>query len=260
MAVAGIDAGSLTTKVVVLNGGQIVGKSILTGQESAEVCAKQAMEEALRQAGLSSSDLKQIVVTGAGKKEVSFAQKQKATTTCLGKGMNYLSKGVRTVFDVGAECSTVVRLNDSGGVMDSVGQDHCASGTGTFLDAMAKLMQMPLEEMAKLSLRAERRAEISNTCAVFAESEVISHVHRVPPTPKPDIIAGIHGSMAVRIVGLAKRIGIKPEVALCGGVARNIGFATVLEQELKLKVFVPEEPQLVAALGAALSAQSEGDK
>ena len=125
---------------------------------------------------------------------------------------------------------------------------------------MAKLMAMPLDEMSRPSFQAHARAEITSTCAVFAESEVISHVHREPPTPKADIIAGIHGSMAVRIVGLAKRIGIKPEAALCGGVARNIGFAKALEEELKLKVFVPEEPQLVTALGAALIAQSEGDK
>ena len=97
-------------------------------------------------------------------------------------------------------------------------------------------------------------------CAIFAEQEVISHVHRVPPTPKPDIIAGIHGSMAVRIVGLAKRIGIKPEIALCGGVAKNVGFAKVVEEEVKQKVVIPEHPQLVAALGAARIAQEEGGK
>ena len=106
-----------------------------------------------------------------------------------------------------------------------------------------------------LSLQAEKKAEISSMCAIFAEQEVISHVHREPPTPKNDIIAGIHASMVSRIVGFAKRIGIKPDVILTGGVAKNVGFAKILEEALKTKLSIPNEPQMVAALGAARFAQ-----
>ncbi|MBI4287534.1 MAG: 2-hydroxyglutaryl-CoA dehydratase [Chloroflexi bacterium] len=260
MPVAGIDVGSQTTKVVILNDGQVVGQSVMVSAEEAETGARKALDEALQQAGLALSDLTTIVATGAGRKDVSFAQKQKTSLSCLAKGINRLLPAVRTLIDVGAESSTVIRINEKGGVDDSIGHDRCASGTGAFLESMAKLMQMPLPEMGQESLKAQRRAEVSSMCAIFAEQEVISHVHRVPPTPKADIIAGIHGSMAVRIVGLAKRIGVKPEIALTGGVARNVGFARVIEEELKQKVVVPDNPQIVAALGAARIAQEEGGK
>jgi len=261
MAVAGIDVGSMTTKTVVLEGDKILGKFVMVSAETAEAGARRALEEALSQAGLKSTDLKSIVATGVGRKEVSFATRQKTSLSCLARGINFLLPSVKTVIEVGAESSTVARVNDRGLVEDSASSDRCASGTGTFLDSMTELMQMPLEEMAKLSLQAKARAEISSTCAVFAEQEVISHVHRVPPTPKADTIAGIHGSLATRIAGMAKRIGVKPDVALCGGVARNVGFTQCMEEELKQNVFVPEEPQIVAALGAAVVAQqAEGGK
>ncbi len=260
MPVAGIDVGSQTTKVVILGDGQVVGQSVIVSAEETEIGARKALDEALKQAGLAITDLTVIVATGVGRKDVSFATRQKTSLSCLAKGINRLAPSVRTLIDVGAETSTVIRVNEKGGVDDSIGHDRCASGTGVFLESMAKLMQMPLPEMGRESLKAQKRAEVSSMCAIFAEQEVISHVHRVPPTPKPDIIAGIHGSMAVRIVGLAKRIGIKPEVALCGGVAQNVGFAKVVEEEVKQKVVIPENPQLVAALGAARIAQEEGGK
>ena len=257
MPAAGIDVGTLTTKAVVLDDGRVLGKCILRSAENAEAGALKALEEALAQAGLKVEDLKGIVVTGAGRKFITFTQKQKTLLSCLAKGANLLVPTVRTVFDVGGESSTVVRVNERGGVEDSIGHDRCASGTGVFLESMAKLMQMPLAEMAKASLLGEHRAEVTSMCAIFAEQEVISHVHRQPPTPKNDIIKGIHGSMAVRIVGLAKRIGIKPEAVLVGGVAQNVGFAREMEIETKIKLIVPPEPQLVAALGAARIALEE---
>ncbi|MFQ5827438.1 MAG: acyl-CoA dehydratase activase, partial [Dehalococcoidia bacterium] len=257
---AGIDVGSQTTKAVILSDGQIVGHSVMVSAEEAEAGARKALDEALKKAGLAFTDLTSILATGAGRKDITFAQKQKTSLSCLAKGINRLPPSVRTLIDVGAETSTVIRINERGGVEDSIGHDRCASGTGVFLEAMAKLMQMPLDEMAQESLKAQRRAEVSSMCAIFAEQEVISHVHRVPPTPKNDIIAGIHGSMSVRIVGLAKRIGIKPDVAFCGGVAKNLGFAKVLKEDIGMEVLIPEEPQLVAALGAARIAQDEGGK
>lgn len=257
MPVAGIDVGSQTTKVVILEDGQIIGKSVVTSADETEVGARQAMEEALKGAGLSFDQLTAIVATGSGRKDVSFATKQKTSVSCLAKGVNLLFPTARTVFDVGAESSSVLRLNPRGLVEDSVGHDRCASGTGVFIEAMSRLMMMPLDQFAQLSLRATKRAEISTMCAIFAESEVISHVHRVPPTPKEDIAAGIHGSMAVRLVGLGKRIGIKPDAVFTGGMAKNVGFIKALEQEIKMTLLVPEDPQLVAALGAARYAMEE---
>jgi predicted CoA-substrate-specific enzyme activase len=257
MAVAGIDVGNLTTKTVIMEDGRIVGSSLITGADTAEEGARQAIEEALKEAGLTFGELANTVITGPGRKFVPFITKQKNPITCIAKGASLLFPSVRTVIDVGAETSTVVRVNQRGRVEDSAAHDRCASGTGVFLEAVAKIVNMPLAEVARVSLTAERRAEISTMCAVFAESEVISHVHRVPPTPISEIIAGVHGSMAVRLTGLAKRIGIKPDVVFCGGVAKNIGFVAELEKETGVKLLIPEEPQLVGALGAARIASEE---
>lgn len=251
MAVAGIDVGSLTTKAVIMEDGRILGRHVDLSSEEVEVSARRALEAALKQAGLKMEDLTAIVATGSGRKSIGFATKQKTTASCLAKGTNLLFPSVRTVFDVGAETSSVLRLSPKGLVEDSVGHDRCASGTGVFLQAMAKLMMMPLEDFAKMSLTAHRRAEVSTMCAIFAEQEVISHVHRAPPTPKEEIVAGIHGSMAVRLTGLGKRIGIKGDATLTGGVARNPGYARALEEEIGMPVIIHEEPELVAAIGAA---------
>jgi len=255
MAVAGVDMGSLTTKVVIMEGDEILSYSIITSAEEAEVVARQAMEQALKDTGLSLEDLKCIVSTGTERKSATFAHKQQTSPTCLARGVYRLYPTVKTVFDVGAETCTVIKVDGRGRVEESVGHDRCASGTGTFLETMAKLMQIPLEEMAKLSLQAKERASVTGTCAVFAEQEVISHVHRDPPTPKNDVIAGIHASMATRIAGLAKRVGIEQEAVLVGGVAKNVGFAKILEEEIEMDLRIPEEPQLAAALGAALIAR-----
>jgi activator of 2-hydroxyglutaryl-CoA dehydratase len=129
-----------------------------------------------------------------------------------------------------------------------------------FVQAMAKVMQVSLDEMSEYSLRAKGKADITGTCAVFAESEVISHIHRVPPTPKEDIIAGIHSSMVSRVIGLLKRLGIEKDVAVVGGVARNKGLIAILERELGFKVLVTENPEMVAALGAAILAKESLEK
>jgi predicted CoA-substrate-specific enzyme activase len=162
--------------------------------------------------------------------------------------------------EMGAESSTVVKVSDRGRLNDWANQDKCAAGTGMFLQQMARLMQVPLAEMAALSFGAKGRADITSTCAVFAESEVISHVHREPPTPREDIVAGIYYSVVSRIISMCKRIGIEKDVAVVGGVAMNKGLVRILEEELGFGVLVPETPQAVAALGAAIIATENIEK
>jgi len=260
MLVAGIDLGNLTTKVVVLREDEIVASAILIAAGEGEAEALRAFGEALRPGQPAMQDLECVVATGVGRKSVPFAQRQRASASCLARGIHHLYPSVRILIDVGAETCTVVKLNERGLLEDSATNERCASGTGVFLETMAKLMHMPLEEMAKRSLLAEGVAEVSNMCAIFAEQEVISHVHRDPPTPMNDIIAGIHTSMATRVGGLAKRVGIREDVALTGGVARNVGFARTLEDNLGVRLVIPDQPELVAALGAAVSAREEAAK
>jgi predicted CoA-substrate-specific enzyme activase len=251
MKAVGLDIGSLTTKVVVMEGDKIASSVIIASGEEAETTARQAVEQALAVANHDSGDELYIVSTGIGGKSVSLGKQQKSITTCLARGISALFPSARMLIDMGAESSTIVKLNERGRLTDWLGHDKCAAGTGMFLQQMAKLMQIPLEEMATLSLQAGAAAEITSTCAVFAESEVISHVHRDPPTPKEDIVAGIYSSLVSRIMALAKRVGIEKDVAVSGGVALNVGLVKTLEKELGFSVLVPETPQIVAALGAA---------
>jgi predicted CoA-substrate-specific enzyme activase len=250
MKAIGLDIGSLTTKVVVMDGDKIESSVIIPSGEEAESTARQAVEQALNGTGANLGD-GYIVSTGIGGKSISFAKQQKSITTCLARGISSLFPSARMLIDMGAESSTILKLNERGRLTDWLGHDKCAAGTGIFLQQMAKLMQMPLEQMAVLSLQAKSAAEITSTCAVFAESEVISHVHRDPPTPREDIVAGVYSSVVGRLMALAKRVGIEKDVAVSGGVALNAGLVKILEAELGLQVLVPEKPQLVAALGAA---------
>ncbi|MBI4285281.1 MAG: 2-hydroxyglutaryl-CoA dehydratase [Chloroflexi bacterium] len=253
MKAIGLDLGSLTTKAVVLSDNNTLLSSTIPSGEDTEQSARAAIAAAL-DGSLPDGD-QYIVTTGIGSKSVTFSHQQKAVTTCLARGVSFLMPSVRMVIDMGAESTTIIKLNKMGRLSDWANHDKCAAGTGLFLQQMAKLMKMPMTEMATLSLRAKSRPEISSTCAVFAESEVISHVHRQPPTPMPDIVAGIYASVISRIMALCKRIGIERDVAVTGGVALNSGLVSILSESIGFPVLVPEKPQVVAALGAALIAR-----
>jgi predicted CoA-substrate-specific enzyme activase len=257
MNTIGIDVGSLNTKVVVLGEDGILSSIIVPSGEDILESARAAIQQALEKAALSSNGLP-CVATGVG--NASLGGKTKSISTCLARGVHYLLPNARMAIDMGAESSTVLKINERGRLSDWANHDKCASGTGLFLQQMAVLMEMPIEDMAKLSLRASGRAEISSTCAVFAESEVISHVHRVPPTPRENIVAGIYGSVVSRIISLCKRLGIEREIAVTGGVALNTGLVAILEKELGCQVLIPEAPQVVAALGAAIVARENAAK
>ena len=259
MKTLGIDIGSQNIKAVVLGDEGISGNSIVLLGDDIEAGARAALEGALGPAGPNLDGLT-ILATGVGAKQISFTRQQKSITTCLARGIHHLYPSVRMVIDMGAETTTVVKLNERGRLADWANHDKCASGTGLFLQQMAKLMGITLDEMALLSFQAHSRADITSTCAVFAESEVISHVHRDPPTPKEDIVAGIYFSVVSRVISLCKRVGVEKEVAVTGGVALNSGLVSILEQELGFKVLKPEAPQIVAALGGAIIARENAEK
>ena len=253
MIAVGLDIGSLSTKAVVMGDDGILSSAVVLSSDSAESSAKAALEQALAKIG-GDGDI-YVVSTGAGGKAVSFSRQNKAITTCLARGVHYLLPEARTAIDMGAESITVVRINERGRVSDYGNQDKCAAGTGIFLQQMAKLLRLSMEEMSTASARAKARAEITGTCAVFAESEVISHIHRDPPTPVEDIVAGIYSSMVHRIMAQLQRVGIKREVAVTGGVAANRGLVSILTKEIGHGVLTPPTPELAGAIGAALIAR-----
>jgi predicted CoA-substrate-specific enzyme activase len=178
--------------------------------------------------------------------------------SCLARGAYFLYPQARIVLNAGADSFTAIRLSADGTVEDSAINDKCAASVGVFLDTMSRMLRIPLAELGAESLKATNAETISSTCAVFAESEVVSIVHRDPPVPIANILAGIHESMVNRLFGLAHRVGMQSEVVMSGGVSKNIGIIRAMEAKLGKPVLVPEDPQIVGALGAALFAQRVG--
>jgi len=253
MYYAGIDLGSITAKAVIVDGEQILASTItFSGYNSAET-ARSVLSEALEKVGLTRDDVARLVATGYGRIRVPGADKQVTEITCHARGAYWLHPETRTIIDVGGQDSKGIALDDRGKVVDFVMNDKCAAGTGRFLEVMAHALEEDLDRFGELSLSASRRAQISSTCTVFAESEVISQI--AGGAPKDVIIAGIHDAIAARISGMVQRIAVRDQVLMTGGVARNAGVAQILEEKLGHRVRVLPEAQITGAIGAALIAR-----
>jgi len=249
MIQAGIDAGSLNTAVVLFNHDRVFLKLIVNPDES-QSNPRRVMEQALAMAGLGWENIDSLVATGRGRGNIDFASKKRSEVTCQARGAFWLFPGVRSVLNLGAESSRIISLAEDGRVNTFATNDKCAAGSGLFFDSMADLMGMSVAEMGSLTLKAESAEEVSSRCAVFAESEVISHIHR--GVAKEKILAGLHRSVVDRILDLCRKITIQPEIVITGGVAKNPAITTELEKKLGFRILIPDEPQIVGALGAAL--------
>ena len=245
---AGVDIGSTMTKVVIVGGGKEIALIGPTGPEHRKL-ASRVMEQALDRAGIAFSDVTYIVATGYGRINVPFADRQVTEITCHAKGLSSLLPSACTVVDIGGQDSKGIRI-ENGKVVDFVMNDKCAAGTGRFLEIIAEALGVPLEKLGEISLAAERPALIGNMCTVFAEQEVTSLL--AGGEPVPNLVAGIHQAIAGRIFALVSKLKIKPDVAITGGGAKNIGLVKALEAKFGCPVLVPGEPLLTGALGAAL--------
>jgi len=253
MVTVGIDIGSLTTKAVVVGGGRVIAHElVLTGDSSYEA-ATRVVEAVMRVAGVDSKDIAKFVSTGVGKGETPYAAEQATELLCDARGTQFYYPSARTIIDVGAENVRVVRCGATGRVLDFGLNDKCASGTGIFLDTMAKALEVEVDDLGPISLQAKEDIAITATCAVFAESEIVGLIAR--GMDKASILGGVHKSIASRIYGLANRLGIIKDVVLIGGGAKNIGLSTSLENLINEELLLPEEPQIVGAVGAALIAE-----
>jgi predicted CoA-substrate-specific enzyme activase len=253
MAVAGIDVGAVTVSAVILDNGSIRGHSIMQSREEATVAARRALDEAATRAGLDPSQIRYVVATGCGRASVIFANRHSTEVVCQARGARFLFPSAGTVLNLGAETSRALRLGVGGRVEAFVTNDKCAAGSGLFLDSMSRLLRVPVSEMGRLALDAPEEAQVSSRCVVFAESEVISHIHR--GLPVGPILAGLHKAVADRVLELLSRVGVKGEVVVTGGMAKNQAIIKELEARLGARLLVPDEPQIVGALGAALIAQ-----
>lgn len=255
MLTAGCDVGSLTAKALVLDGDRIVATHLMQVKSRPGEASLEVMNQALAGAGLKNSDIAYCVGTGYGRERIPFVQETVSEIACHGKGAQWLQPSVRTIVDVGGQDAKAIRVDSQGAVVRYVYNDKCASGTGRFLEVMAEALEIKLEDMGTISLKSENPVRISNQCVVFAETEVISLVNGGKPLA--DVVSGLHRAMAGRIASLVKGIGgVEIDVAMSGGVAKNIGIYSILEKELGVKIIpLGIDSQLVGALGAALFAR-----
>lgn len=252
MYTIGIDIGSASSKVVVLKDGEEAAAEQVIQQGTGSDGPARAMSAALAEAGIQLEDAAAIVATGYGRMKCAYTDRQFSEIICHAKGVVHLVPSVHTIIDIGGQDAKAIRVDDRGLVQQFMMNDKCAAGTGRFLEVMARVMDVPLGEMQDWHERATNPAPISSTCTVFAESEVISQLSS--GTPKADIIAGVHKSVANKASGLAHRVGVVPDVVMSGGVAQNNGVVQALSAELGLPVRVAPHPQTIGALGAAILA------
>ena len=250
---AGIDSGSTSTDVVILNREkEIVTGIILPTGAGAAIGAERALEEALKEAGLKREDIDVMVTTGYGRTAISDGDKSITEITCHARGAHFLDPEVRTVVDIGGQDSKVIRLDKNGAVVNFVMNDKCAAGTGRFLEMMARTMEMNLDEMSKAGLEYKEDITISSMCTVFAESEVVSLIAQNKATD--DIVHGLNKAVAAKTAALAKRVGGEEKYMMTGGVSKNQGLVKTLEEKLGTTLVISDKAQLCGALGAALFA------
>jgi benzoyl-CoA reductase subunit D len=253
MITAGIDCGAKNTKTIILKDGKIIGKGKqLTGFDQKPAVEK-SLEEAIQAAGIGRDDIQRICGTGSGKKAISMADGDVNDIKAMSKGAIFFFPTARTVTDVGAEEGRAAKIDEKGNPVDFAVNEKCAAGAGVFIEAMARALEVPVEEMGPLCLQSDKVIPMNAQCAIFAESEVVGLIHA--KTNKSDISKAIHDSMASRIVSMIRRIGVNEDIAMLGGVGYNPGFMAAMRRELKVQnILVPDAPEYGAAVGAAVVA------
>lgn len=254
MITAGIDCGAKNTKTVILKEGQIIGKGmVLTGFDQ-EKAVEESLEKAIQMADISTDDIQRICGTGSGKNSIKMADDDVSDIEAMSKGAHYFFPKARTVIDVGAEEGRAAKIDENGNPVDFAVNEKCAAGAGAFIEAMARALEVTVEDMGPLCLQSDKEIPMNAQCVIFAESEVVGLIHA--QTDKADISKAIHDAMAGRIASIIRRIGVNQDIALVGGVGYNPGFAAALKRELKVEnLFIPEEPEFGAAVGAAVVAE-----
>ena len=251
---AGIDIGSTASKAVILIDGKPAAQVVGPSSTNPRRTARDIYDQALAAAGLGASEVELIVGTGYGRTQVEFAHKNISEITCHGRGAHFLLPGVRTVIDIGGQDTKAISIDAMGNLLDFAMNDKCAAGTGRFLEAMARTMEVPVENMQEFYFEQGEPCSITSMCSVFAESEVINLVNDGVELPR--IVKGLLLSLAGRVSALTRRVGLVEDIVMTGGVAKNSGVRHAVEQKLKIKLqgLGGADPQNVGALGAALIA------
>jgi predicted CoA-substrate-specific enzyme activase len=257
---AGVDIGSTYTKVVLLDDYKRIGYGLIATTSSSENAAQEAFRQAISMAKIQKEDVRYMVSTGYGRRITTLANETISEISANARGSKWIGEklGIRTIIDIGGQDTKVISLDDNCNILNFAMNDKCAAGTGRFLELLANVLDVPLDDMGPLSLQSQSPVDITTTCLVFAKSEVAANIAN--GKKKEDLIAGIHRAIARRLIVMAKKVGINREVFFDGGPARNIGMRKTFETELGFSIHVPDMPQIVTATGAALIANEKLSK
>ncbi len=247
----GIDIGSAYSKGALLKGWEIAASAIRLSGIDHRTTAEAIRGELL--VGLEGAPQSlTVVATGVGAGNVVFTASRASDIVCTARGISRLFPEARTAIDIGAQSTRVIKLDDKGMVTDFTVSEKCAAGSGRFIEVIANVLRISLDEFGTLSLKSKSPVTFSTGCAVFGESEAITRV--AEGVAKEDIAAGVNLALAAKIASLVKRVGLEAPCAVCGGGALNQGLVAAVEKELGVKLLVPSEPRTVTALGAAIQA------
>jgi (R)-2-hydroxyacyl-CoA dehydratese activating ATPase len=250
---AGVDVGSTQTKAVIMEETRgIVSRAICDTGANVVKAAENAFGLACRNLELPQHDVGFVVGTGYGRYKISFGNAQMTEISCHARGAHYVFPNTKTVIDMGGQDSKAIALGPSGEVNDFVMNDKCAAGTGRFLANAADVLGLGLDEIGPLSLKATRPVKITTVCTVFVESDILSYLAQGKKAE--DILRGVHLAIAKRTVSLARRVPIEQAITITGGVARNSGMVSALEEVLGLTLQVSPDSHFIGAIGAALFA------
>ena len=250
---AGIDVGHESVSVVVLDDTRLLGSAtfVLAGEVGA--VSTLAFARTLERLGIARNDVGRIFATGIEREGVAIADGHRTPMLSHVRAAHWWFPGARTVIDVGAEGSRVMRCDANGNLTNFALNDKCAAGSGVFLETVAEMLDVPLGDMGEVARHGSRRVVLTSTCVVFAESEIVAEIHR--GSSRADILQGVHESIGSKIAAMSRRVGIEPDLVLTGGVARNVGVVQALREQLQTDIAVPEHPEIAGALGAALLAR-----
>lgn len=256
MVTLGIDVGAIATKTVIVRDGVVVGSDVTANEGRAKEAVRASVERALSLAGISLDGITRRGGTGSGKRYIPFPCQEKSLIACLARGARWGLASARTVVDIGGLSSTCIHLDGDGRVQEYRTSDRCASGTGFFLELAAQALELKLEELSLVALGASGRVRISAQCAVFGESEIVTHVNE--GVDSAEIVAGISHSIASGLATMVRRLGVQPAILATGGVAKMASVLQSLGEFVGLDIERPPwDPQLAAAIGAALCAAEE---
>jgi predicted CoA-substrate-specific enzyme activase len=246
----GVDIGSAFSKAVLIDEETILASRIKRSSGNYKETAEQVIKHVLNEVQLPLSSIRGIAATGYGANNVTLAGKSYTEVSSQAAAIAQLLPDVRTILDAGDMYCRAVRTDGNGKAVSFLTTSTCAGGSSRVLEIVAHVLHVELEQMGELSLKAKKKVSLNTGCAVFAETDVVSLISE--GNSREDILAGLHRSLASQIHSLAERLGIEKECAFIGGGARNIGLARSLEEEMGMTIQIPDEPQIVAAYGAAL--------